>query len=522
MSRTINAPVTAGEQASAARTRLILVLGASGYVGGRLVPRLLEAGYRVRAATRAAERLQLRPWGTHPDVEIAAADVSDYESLRRAADGTWAAYYLVHSMSARARDFAEADRLGARNMAAAVEAAGLDRIVYLGGLGEDRPDLSAHLRSRAEVDDILRSGSVPVTSLRAAMIIGSGSASFEILRYLVDRLPIMVTPRWVHTPVQPIAIRNVLMYLVGVLAHPETSGERYDIGGPEVLTYRRLMDIYAEEAGLARPRIIPVPVLTPRLSSYWIHLVTPVPATLAKPLAEGLRTPVVCREDRLRELIPQELLDARGAIRAALRRLADAAVESHWSDAAGVAPAEWTVPGDPRWAGGTAYTDRRRVIVGAAPEVVWQRVARIGGPTGWYYADWLWRLRGVLDRLVGGAGTRARAGRLRSDRDAAPLLRGEILDFWRVAAVEPPSRLVLIAEMRLPGRAWLEFQVRALRQGRSELLQTATYRPRGLLGILYWYAVYPLHQLVFRGMLRGIARTAERTVERTGADQASA
>ena len=506
-----------GEQSPAAHTRLILVTGASGYVGGRLVPRLLEAGYRVRAAARAAERLRLRPWGTHPAVEIVAADVSDCGSIRRAADGAWAAYYLVHSMSARTRDFAAADRLGARNMAAAAEAAGLQRIVYLGGLGEDRPDLSPHLRSRAEVDGILRAGSVPVTSLRAAMIIGSGSASFEILRYLVDRLPIMVTPRWMGTPVQPIAIRNVLAYLIGVLARPETSGQSYDIGGPEVLTYRRLMDIYAEEAGLARPRIIPVPVLTPRLSSYWIHLVTPVPGALAKPLAEGLRNPVVCRDDRLGELIPQDLLDARGAIRAALRKMADAAVESHWSDAAGVAPAEWTAPGDPRWAGGTAYTDRRRVIVSASPEVVWQRLARIGGPTGWYYADWLWRLRGVLDRMLGGAGRRARASSLRSDRDAAPLLRGEVLDFWRVAAVQPPGRLVLVAEMRLPGRAWLEFQVRPLGKGRSELLQTATYRPRGLLGILYWYAVYPLHQLVFRGMLTGIARTAERTVERTSA-----
>jgi uncharacterized protein YbjT (DUF2867 family) len=490
------------------RARLILVTGASGYVGGRLVPRLLEAGYRVRAATRAPERLRSRPWGTHPGVEAAAADVSDGESLRRAADGTWAAYYLVHSMTAHGRDFAEADRRGARNMAAAAEAAGLSRIVYLGGLGEDHPDLSAHLRSRAEVDQVLRAGTVPVTTLRAAMIIGSGSASFEILRYLVDRLPVMITPRWVSTPVQPIAIRNVLVYLVGVLAQPETAGASYDIGGPEVLTYRRLMDIYADEAGLARPRIIPVPVLTPRLSSYWIHLVTPVPAALAKPLAEGLRNPVVCREFRLRGAIVQDLLDARSAVREAMRELTGGAVETRWSDAAGVAPAEWSAVGDPRWAGGTTYTDRRHVQVDVAPDAVWRRVARIGGRTGWYYADWLWRLRGFLDRLVGGAGLRTRAGGLPVDGGDAVLSAGDALDFWRVAAVEPPDRLLLAAEMRLPGRAWLEFRIRPVGDGRSELQQTATFRPRGLPGILYWYGIYPLHQLVFRGMVRGIARAA--------------
>lgn len=490
------------------RARFVLVTGASGYVGGRLIPRLLEAGYRVRAATRAPERLRSRPWAAHPAVETMAADVGDGASLRRAVEGTWAAFYLVHSMAAHSGEFAEADRRGAGNMATAAEAAGVARIVYLGGLGEDRPDLSAHLRSRAEVDRILRAGTVPVTTLRAAMIIGSGSASFEILRHLVDRLPVMITPRWVSTPVQPIAIRNVIAYLVGVLAHPETSGERYDIGGPDVLTYRQLMDIYAEEAGLPRPRIIPVPVLTPRLSSYWIHLVTPVPASLAKPLAEGLRNPVVCREFRLRAMIPQELLDARSAIREAMREITGGAVDTRWSDAAGTAPAEWSAVGDPRWAGGTTYTDRRQVLVDAAPESVWRRVAHIGGRTGWYYADWLWRLRGFLDRMLGGAGLRTRAGGLPADGADAVLSAGDTLDFWRVAAVEPPNRLLLAAEMRLPGRAWLEFRVRPVGDGRSELHQTATFRPRGLSGIVYWYGIYPLHQLVFRGMVRGIARAA--------------
>ena len=292
-------------------TKPVLVTGSTGYVGGRLVPKLLESGYRVRALGRSTAKLKARPWANHPLVELAAGDVLDYESLLKAAAGCRAAFYLVHSMGADPKGFSETDRTAAQYMARAAAEAGLEHIIYLGGLGNtEDPLLSKHLRSRHEVAEILQSGPVPATFLRAAMILGSGSASFEILRYLVDRLPIMVTPRWVYNPVQPIAIRNVLNYLQGCLEHEETRGQTFDIGGPEVVTYRQLFDIYAEEAHLFRRLIIPVPVLTPTLSSYWIHLITPVPSGIAKPLAEGLRNPVICKDNRIRAIIPQELLIA--------------------------------------------------------------------------------------------------------------------------------------------------------------------------------------------------------------------
>ncbi len=483
--------------------RLVLVTGATGYVGGRLVPELLRRGYRVRATARGVDRLRGRPWASHPSVELAEADVLDPGSLRRAADGAWAAYYLVHSMSRQTPDFAHADRTAARHMAEAAAGAGIERMVYLGGLGDTASDLSKHLRSRAEVADVLRAGPVPVTVLRAAMIIGSGSASFEILRHLVERLPVMITPRWVATPSQPIAISNVLAYLVGCLERPETAGETYDVGGPDRVTYRELMEIYAGEAGLPRPRILTVPVLTPGLSSYWIHLVTPVPAALARPLAEGLRNPMLVEDDRIRHVIPQHLLTPREAIRRALAELDGPAIESHWSDALREAPAEWTAPGDPTWTGRRTYTDRRRIEVDAPPDAVWGVLGRIGGETGWYGVDWLWRVRGGVDRVLGGVGLRRR-----SPRQHDTLMTGDMVDFWRVEASVPNARLLLRAEMRLPGRAWLEFRLKPINHERTELVQTARFLPRGIAGTLYWYAISPLHAIVFGLMLRGIARAS--------------
>ena len=296
----------------------ILVTGATGYVGARLVPRLLQAGYKVRAMARSATKLREYPWAKHENLEIVAADIFDQDKLLQALSGCSAAYYLIHSMNARNKDFAEADRRAADNFRQAAESAGLQRIIYLGALSEEQANLSKHLRSRAEVAQILRAGKVPVTVLRAAMIIGSGSASFDILRYLVDRLPIMVTPQWVRTPSQPIAISNVLEYLIVCLDKDETSGRIFDIGGPEVLSYQALMDIYAEEAGLGPRLVIPVPYFTPRLSSYWIHLVTPISAHIARPLADGLRNPAVCQENSIRSIIPLKLLDCRAAIKLAL------------------------------------------------------------------------------------------------------------------------------------------------------------------------------------------------------------
>ncbi|MGA9753506.1 MAG: SDR family oxidoreductase, partial [Desulfobaccales bacterium] len=391
-------------------------------------------------------------------------------------------------------------RQAARNMAQAAAAAGLDRIIYLGGLGgQDDPNLSEHLHSRFEVARILQSGAVPTTFLRAAMILGSGGAAFEILRYLVDRLPVMITPRWVHTPVQPIAIRNVLTYLMGCLDRDDTRGQTFDIGGPEVVTYRQLMDIYAEEAHLPRRLVIPAPVLTPRLSSYWIHLVTPVPASLARPLAEGLANPVVCLDNRIRDLIPQELLDCRQTIRLALQRVEQQRVETCWSDAGELRPPEWAACGDADYTGGTVLSLGYRILLKATPAEVWQPLTRIGGRTGWYYGDSLWAIRGWTDRLLGGSGLR------RGRRHPVELRTGDALDFFRVLEIEPNQRLLLVAEMKMPGEATLEFRLTPRPDGSTELTQIARFLPRGLLGILYWYSLDPFHKMVYQGMLRSIA-----------------
>src|SRR6185436_10289761 len=358
-------------------SRPVLVTGASGYVGGRLVRRLLEAGWHVRCVTRSPGKLAARPWATETGVEIVKADTRDADAMVEAMRGCGSAFYLVHSMMASGARYAADDRHMAEQFVRAAAAAGLARIVYLGGLGEAGPDLSEHLASRRDVERVLTAGPVPVTVLRAAMIVGAGSASFEILRYLVERLPIMVTPRWVHTECQPIAVDNVVTYLVACLDTPGTIGRTFDVGGPDVVTYRQLMDVLADEAGLRRRLVIPVPVLTPRLSSLWIHLVTPVSHRIARPLAEGLRNRVVCRDDTAQRLMPQRLLTAREAIRLALDHERAGTVETAWTDAG-------LMPGDPDWAGGTMFTDRHDTFVDAPPDAVWRAVCRLGGRNGWY------------------------------------------------------------------------------------------------------------------------------------------
>ncbi|MBI1271958.1 DUF2867 domain-containing protein [bacterium] len=488
----------------------VLVLGATGYVGTRLVSRLLadDPDFKIRVCSRSREKLAGRAWARDSRVEILEADVLDRDSLARAVEGCTQAFYLVHSMNSSSDDFASSDREAARNMVEAAGRSGLKHIIYLGGLGEDSPDLSKHLRSRTEVGRILRSGPVPVTTLRAAMIIGSGSASFEILRYLVDRLPVMITPRWVSVPTQPIAIANVLNYLRGCLDLDlrDRGNLTFDIGGPEVVTYKELMLTYAEEAGLGRRWIIPVPVFTPRLSSYWIHLVTPVPAFLGRPLAEGLRNPTICTNNEIKELIPQELYTCRKAIRLALDRMQHHQVESHWTDAGKIWPVAWSNEGDARWAGGTVYEDRREVLLDATAEEVWRPVIRLGGETGYYYADWLWRLRGAMDKLAGGVGLR------RGRRSPESVSSGDVLDFWRVRHVEPCRHLSLVAEMRLPGEAVLEFRIEEQPDGRTRLTQVAKFLPSGLLGIAYWKLITPLHDLVFHGMLKGLAEATSRRI----------
>lgn len=487
----------------------VAVTGATGYIGGRLVPILLEMGLRVRVLGRSEAKLRCRPWGRHPLLETAKADVMDKESLTKAFAGCSAAYYLVHSMRPGEKDFEKADREAARNMAEAAALAGLRRVIYLGGLGEeDSPSLSKHLRSRAEVARILQAGPVPVTYLRAAIILGAGSASFEILRYLVERLPVMTTPRWVRTPCQPIAVRNVLVYLSQCLKREDTIGKRFDIGGPDILTYQDLMRIYAEEAGLPRRMIIPLPVLSPRLSSYWLHLMTPVPPALARPLVEGLKSPVVCKENRIREIISQELLTCRDAIRIALDRTRQNKVETCWSDAGGQRPPEWVTCGDAPYAGGTVFDCGYHAVLKAPVEDIWAVIRRIGGTSGWYFADGLWKLRGVLDRLSGGIGLR------RGRRHPEEILVGDALDFWRVLEVDAPKRLLLVAEMKLPGEAVLEFRLRPLGSDHTEILQLSRFLPRGLFGLIYWYSLYPIHQYVFKGMLSAIAKMTSAEITR--------
>ncbi len=475
----------------------ILVTGATGYVGSRLVPLLLERGYRVRASSRSLDKLRKWPWFDHPRLEPAAADMADRETVLKVCEGCEAAFYLVHSMDPAQKDFARADREAAENMGWAAERAGLGRMIYLGGLGEDQDNLSHHLKSRAEVEAILRGSAVPLTTLKAAMIVGVGSASFEILRYLVERLPVMVTPRWVHTKSQPIGIKDVLDYLIGCLEKPETTGGSFDIGGPDVLTYREIMNIYSEAAGLAKRLVLPVPVLTPKLSSYWIHLVTPVHASLARPLAEGLRNEVICREERIRSLVPIRPTPIREAIRQTT------AAEQHENPPlAGKANPHWRGQGDPAWAGGTVFRDRRAIVTNLPPGEIWNPLQRIGGSTGWYYANWLWQSRGFFDKLIGGVGMR------KGRSDPKQLCTGDEVDFWRVKDATRDKRLLLEGEMKLPGYASLEFRIRPLAGGRTELEQTALFIPHGLLGILYWYAVLPFHHLIFPGMLARIVRAA--------------
>lgn len=478
----------------------VAVTGATGYIGTRLVPRLATAGYQVRCLVRSPRKLRDRPWHGDPKIEVVGVDLENETELTKSLTGCQVAFYLVHSMQA-GPGYAERDRRLATQFAAAAAAAGVGRIIYLGGLGDASPQLSAHLASRREVETILKAGPVPVTAFRAAMIIGSGSASFEILRYLTERLPILIAPRWVRTESQPISIRNVLHYLVQSVGVSETAGQTIEIGGPDVVSYEDLMQAMAEVRGLPRRIVIPVPVLTPFLSSLWIHLVTPVSASMARPLAEGLRNRVVVADDLAARLMPQPLLGVRESIGIALDAEARSDIESSWT-AAG------PVPGDPDWAGGTVFSDSREMVIPATPDAVFEVLIRLGGKQGWFRYNRLWRLRGWLDRLVGGPGTK------RGRRDATRLSWGEALDFWRVVEIERGHRLTLRAEMRVPGDAVLDFELSPAKGAdgapATRLVQTAKFRPRGLAGLIYWYLVLPFHKPVFDGLIEGIRAAATR------------
>ncbi len=492
--------------AAASEPKTCLVTGATGYIGGRLVPELLGAGHRVRVMTRSPERLRDHPWAGQ--VEIVRADAGDAAAVARACQGVDVVYYLIHALGGGPR-FEATDRHTAQVMARAAREASVGRLAYLGALEPEGEELSPHLRSRIEVAEILLASGVPTVVLRAAVVLGSGSASFEMLRYLTERLPVMVTPRWVRSRIQPIAVRDVLRYLVGCATLPPEVHRSFDIGGPDVMDYAEMMQRYAAVAGLARRRILPLPLFTPSLSSHWVGLVTPVPAGIARPLVESLRNTVVCREHDIARYVPDPpggLIGFDDAVRLAVQRVRQSAVATRWASASVPGAPSDPLPTDPDWAGGSLYVDERTRSTTASRAAVWRIVEGIGGESGWYSFPLAWQVRGLLDRVVGGVGLR------RGRRDAHRLYVGDALDFWRVEEREEGRLLRLRAEMRLPGLAWLEFHVEQDPDdpGRTVLRQRATFAPRGLAGHLYWWTVAVFHGFVFGGMVRGMARAAER------------
>lgn len=471
----------------------ILLTGASGYVGGRLLPLLEERGYRIRCLARRPEYLRPR---VGPDTEVFRGDVLDRASLDRALEHIEVAFYLVHSM-ATSDDFEQADRRAAVNFAESCRRAGVRRIIYLGGLGEG-PELSDHLLSRQEVGRLLGSSGVPTIEFRASIVIGSGSFSFEMLRALVEKLPVMITPSWVRTRTQPIAIEDLLDYLLAAVDLPAETSRVFEIGGSSVVSYGEIMREYARQRGLRR-FMIPVPVLTPYLSSLWLGLVTPVYARVGRHLVDGLRNTTVVRDNTTLREFDVKPRDIGEAIERALVNEDREFAQTRWSDALSTTSPQRSSAGARL---GSRIIDSRSLEVPCPSAEAFRPIRRIGGKVGWYYADWLWRIRGFLDLLLGGAGTR------RGRRDPENISPGDTVDFWRVESYEPDRLLNLQAEMKLPGRAWLQFEVEALAGGTSRIRQTAIFDPVGLFGLLYWYALYPLHVLVFRGMLSRIGRAA--------------
>lgn len=473
----------------------ILLTGATGYVGRCLLPELERRGHAVRCLARRPEKLAGK---VGPTTTVMAGDVTDPDDLARACAGIDVAYWLVHSMESGV-DFERADRLAAERFGAAARAAGVKRIIYLGGLGADDDALSAHLRSRHEVGAILRASGVEVIELRASIVIGAGSFSFDLVRTLVERLPVMICPAWVATPTQPIAIADIVAYLAAAIGLSDGGSRIFEIGGPDKESYGSIMQEYARQRGLRR-LMIPVPVLTPRLSSLWLKLVAPQYSKVGRKLIDGLKNPTVVTNDaafREFDVRPRGLVTAiREAGLNEDREFAD----KRWADLA----AADDLPN--RYGGraeGSRLVDHRHTVVSVTPERAFAAIERIGGPNGWYACDWLWHLRGWMDRCIGGPGMS------RGRRDPATLVEGDTLDCWQVEICNPPRRLRLAAEMKMPGRGWLEFEV-VPRDGDVTIHQTAIFDPKGLGGLAYWYAIWPLHQLVFTRMLAGIARAAVR------------
>ncbi len=480
----------------------VLVVGSTGYIGTRLVSALLQRGYLVNAAFRNNAKLEQKSWSSHPNLIPVKADVFDIDSLTKASLGCKAAFYLVHSMYGKG-DFAALEREAAQNMTNAAEKAGLKRLIYLGGLGEAESGLSKHLKSRMEVSRILHEGIVPATTLRAAMIVGAGSASFEIMRYLVDRLPAMVTPRWVRTKSQPIAVSNVIGYLIDSLENPETANRVFDIGGPDILSYQDLMKIYSEEAGLARRFVVPIPILTPRLSSYWISLVTPIPSPLARPLIDGLRNEAICQNNDIQSIVPQKLLTIREAIKLALqqKRHEESSIEKDIHGEGGVP--EWVYEGDSQWAGGSSFSLSWRSESHTSRKSVWNAIQSIIGSKGWNYGSWIWRFRGYIDILLRGKGM----GDI--TRHISQLESGSSVDCWEIIGLMPRRRLRLMATLKIPAAMFLTISLKAANSKGSEVALELHYHPYGFAGLLAWYSLLPFRRHVMGRLIDRILLVAE-------------
>ncbi|OIH98619.1 MULTISPECIES: SDR family oxidoreductase [unclassified Curtobacterium] len=490
----------------------VLVTGATGYIGGRLVPRLLEAGHAVRVFVRNPRKLQDVPWSG--DVDVAEGDLQDAEAVRAAVDGVEAVYYLAHAMGADG-DFEAAEREAAETMAHEAKAAGVSRFVYLGGLHPDG-ELSKHLRSRKEVGDILLGSGVPTVAYQAGVVIGSGSTSFEMIRHLTDVLPWMPAPRWVRNRIQPIAVRDVLYYLVAALDVPADTNRTFDIGGPDVLRYGQMLNGYAVEAKLPQRPITVLPVLTPRLAAHWFNAVTPIPRKLATPIIESLQFECVQREHDIDDVVPQPeggLTSYRGAVRLALNKMRSGQVETSWRSATLSSASADPMPSDPDWAGHTVYVDDRKRHSNASAADVWRVVESIGGENGWYSFPLAWVARGWMDKVAGGVGLS------RGRRDQQRLEQGDALDWWRVERLERGHYLRLRAEFKSPGRAWLEMTVTPTPDGGSDYHQRAIYFPQGLAGRLYWYGILPFHGIIFPGMVERITAAAERESDNTESTQ---
>lgn len=477
---------------------LTLVTGATGYIGGRLVPHLTQAGYKTRVMVRDENRIKGRSW--LKDVEVVKGDVFDLETLGFALQGVHTAFYLIHSMSG-AGNFHQRDLQAASNFGQVAKRANVKRIIYLGGLGHSASNLSEHLRSRQETGKKLAEAGVPVTEFRAAIIVGSGSISFEMIRNLTEKLPVMICPKWVFTRVQPIGISDVLSYLVGALTNEQSTGKIIEIGGKDVLTYGDMMLEYANVRGLKR-FLIPVPVLTPRLSSHWVHWMTPFPASISRPLIEGLRNEVTVKTSTAQMIFPEiKPICYRTAVQRALDRLMASDVETRWND--NLYTSNGGTPLLTRTYQEGMIIENRQIIIEANPDRVFKVLSRLGGDCGWLYMNWAWKLRGFIDRVLGGVGFR------RGRRHPQNLRVGDIIDFWRVEGVKQGILLRLRAEMKLPGKAWLQFKIEGVENHKTFLMQQALFAPKGLVGYLYWYALYPIHNLIFSGLARRLKEISE-------------